>query len=230
MNLYVWVLLPAVLAAGAVTWWAIAAGAPEVEALARPIYFVLVLALTWLLHADLVGYGRWLLLAVALALVGDLFALGAARDTGGDTGDDSHGDLPSQYLAALVSFTLSSTALLLAVAGMPGGSLPLWVGVLLALATLGAVGYLGYRFLWPARPAPVLLLGATVAAPAATAVMSALAWWRGDPVVGVGTTLVLASISTTVLDRVGYPVPRARLAAMASLHLGILLIVLGMLR
>ncbi len=67
--MYAWVLAAA--AAAAITdWVAVARDDRSTEQLAAPAFMVLLAALAWVLHADEVAQGRWLLLALALGLAG----------------------------------------------------------------------------------------------------------------------------------------------------------------
>lgn len=198
MNLYAWVLLAALAALAAGEVWSVARGRVAVLRVTGPATGVLLLALAWLLHADAVGYGRWLLLGLLAALLRDALSL-----------DPS----PGRRLAGLGAGAFSHLGFVAAILTMPAHPAR-WVGVLGAGA-LGAFGVARVLRWAPARPRPqrraaaayLVLLGAT----------SAAGWFAGGLVVALGASLVAAADAVRALawwratapEVAGYP-PGAR--------------------
>ena len=73
--MYAWVLLAAAAVAAVADWFAVATRRRALEQVAKPAYVVLLGAFTWLLHAEQSMSGMWLLIALALCLLGDLLLL-----------------------------------------------------------------------------------------------------------------------------------------------------------
>jgi uncharacterized membrane protein YhhN len=172
---------------------------------------VLLGAFAWLLHAEQTAAGRWLLVALALCLVGDVLLL-------------SHTD--RAFGAGLVAFLLAHLAFVAVVVSMPRRD-PVWAGVGI---TVVVVGLVIWRLLWPlARRARgeggpptayALVLGAFVA----------LAWWSGHVLLGVGASLFLVSDAVLAAIRFWRPVPGGRLVVMVGYHAALAGIVLAVLR
>ncbi|HEX2704490.1 MAG TPA: lysoplasmalogenase family protein, partial [Candidatus Lustribacter sp.] len=161
MNIYAWVLLGALAVAAPADWVCVHRGFREGERLAAPAFMVLLLALAWLLGADLVGYGRWLLIGLVASLVGDLFLLG---------------DTEERFRAGLGSFLAVHLAYLAMILTLPSHGSPLWVSVVLVALTAGVASY---RLILPlVREVPgegVPLLGYALV----LALVAMAAWWHG---------------------------------------------------
>ena len=102
----------------------------DVERLSRPVFRVLLLALAWLLRADTVDYGRFLMLALLLGLVRDWLRHGRLQGS------------PLADRASWATLLLSRVGYLVAIVLMPGSAGSLWLG-------LGLVAIL---LVWAARP------------------------------------------------------------------------------
>ncbi len=211
MNMYAWVLLAAFAVAAAADWASVARRRSDLVSVAKPAVLIVVILLAWLLRADSVDYGRFLLIGLVLCLVGDVILLGTS---------DRH------FLAGLIAFLMGHLCYLAAFRRVPGEPPILW-GVL-AVVTVAAV-------VMATRIVPILReswrdglppLAYTVIVSA----MAALAWATGLPWVGVGATLFLASDALIAYDRFVRSVSAAPLVIHVTYHLGQLLIVLGMLR
>ena len=126
MNLYVWVLAIALAVAALANWRAVARGQREIETLAKPAFMVLLIALAWLMHADAVSYGQFLLAGLVLSLIGDVLLLG---------------DSDVHFLGGLVAFLLGHLAYIAAFRRVPGDG-PIWIGVLLVVLAVGVVLWL----------------------------------------------------------------------------------------
>ena len=111
MNVYVWVLLAALAVAAAVDWRAVVTGARDIEVLAKPAFLVLLIALAWLLRADTVDYGRFLLAGLVLSLLGDVLLLGRS---------DRH------FLAGLGAFLFAQSCYIAAFRRVPSDG-PAWL-------------------------------------------------------------------------------------------------------
>ncbi len=211
MNVYVWVLLLALGVAAAVDWRAVASGKRDVEGLAKPAYLVLLILLAWLLRADTVDYGRFLLAGLVLSLIGDVLLLESST---------------RRFLGGLSAFLAAHLCYLAAFRRVPGDG-PAWVPML-ALA-VGALVVIGMR-VWPIvrretrEGWPVLGYAVVVAT------MAVLAWATGHVVLGLGATLFAVSDALIGYGRYERELPHGRLAVMVTYHVGQLLIVLGTMR
>mgnify|MGYP001051675528 FL=1 len=211
MNLYVWVLAIALAVAALADWRAVARGQREIETLAKPAFMVLLIALAWLLHADVVSYGQFLLAGLVLSLVGDVLLLG---------------DSDVHFLGGLIAFLLGHLAYIAAFRRVPGDG-PIWPGVLLVVLVVGLVMWV--RLLPRLRSdwregAPLVLYAVIIGA------MAALAWATGLWVVGLGATLFLVSDTVLAYQRFVGDLPHGRLVVMVTYHLAQVLIVVGLLR
>jgi len=211
VNLYVWVLAIALAVAALADWRAVARGQREIETLAKPAFMVLLIALAWLLHADVVSYGQFLLAGLVLSLVGDVLLLG---------------DSDVHFLGGLIAFLLGHLAYIAAFRRVPGDG-PIWPGVLVVVLVVGLVMWV--RLLPRLRSdwregAPLVLYAVIIGA------MAALAWATGLWVVGLGATLFLVSDTVLAYQRFVGDLPHGRLVVMVTYHLAQVLIVVGLLR
>lgn len=211
MNVYAWVLLVALAVLALVDWRAVARGKRDIEGLAKPAFLVLLIVLAWLLRADTVDYGRFLLLGLAASLVGDVLLLESTT---------------RRFLGGLGAFLVAHLCYIAAFRRLPTDG-PAEVPMLLVAAAVLAV--IGLR-VWPivrreAREGwPVLVYAVVVGA------MAVLAWATGHVVVGLGATLFAVSDALIGVARYERELPHGRLAVMVTYHVGQLLIVLGMMR
>ena len=211
VNSYGWVLLAAVAAAAAGDWYAVARRRRDLETVLKPAVMVLLVAFAWLIHADGVTWGRWLLAGLVLCLVGDVVLL---RES-----DRAFG-------LGLAAFLLGHVAYVGAVLTMPRGD-PLWVGVVavvLAVAGVVGAGLLPLALRDPGEGA------APVAYALVIGTFAALAWWSGHPLLGLGASLFAVSDGLLAAARFWRPLPGGRVAVMVTYHLAQVLIVLGVLR
>jgi uncharacterized membrane protein YhhN len=172
---------------------------------------VLLIALAWLMHADVVSYGQFLLAGLVLSLIGDVLLLG---------------DSDVHFLGGLVAFLLGHLAYIAAFRRVPGDG-PIWIGVLLVVLAVGVVLWLRLvprlRADWR-EGAPLVLYAVIIGA------MAALAWATGLWVVGLGATLFLVSDTVLAYQRFEGDLPHGRLVVMVTYHLAQVLIVVGLLR
>ncbi len=217
MNVFVWVLLAALAAAAAASWRAACGPRGGDVRLARAVFTVLLLALAWLLGADTVGYGRWLLLGV-------LLSLGSIGPAGRST---------LRRGPSTVALLVSRVAYVVAVLGLPPGDGPRPVPLLLVagavLAVLVAVVRAGAAR-GPAAGVPLLGYAA------ATALLPLAAWSTGHAVVGWAATLLGAGDLLGAHGRAtrpSTPAPRAaplRVLPDVLADVGSVLLVVGSLR
>jgi uncharacterized membrane protein YhhN len=211
VNVYAWVLLAALALTAVADWVAVATDRHEVESLAKPAFMVLLVSLAWLLRADTVPYGQFLLLGLVLCLVGDVALLGRTDRA---------------FLIGLVAFLLGHLAYIAAFRRMPTDD-PVWPAVALVAFV---VGYAAWLFIRPIlqrsrRDGIPLLLYAVVVGS-----MAALAWVTGQVVMAVGASFFLLSDAVLAYDRFESELAHGRLMVMVTYHVGQVLLVVGMLR
>lgn len=194
-------------------WYAVARSDRRLETLAKPATLAALLGVAVALGAGETDAGRWLLVALAFGLLGDVFLLG---------------DSLPRFRAGLAAFLVGHVAY---VAGFVAhgltwtGYAPWIAGFLLAAAVAFTQGVV---------PATYRLGGVTLAGPVAIymltiGTMLITAWAVDDPLVAAGATIFVASDSTLSVDRFVRPLPRGHLIVMVTYHLGQALIVAGLL-
>lgn len=214
MNLFAWVLLAALGVAAGATWWALSRHRPDVAGLSRPAFRVLLLALAWLLRADTVDYGRFLLLALLLGLASDWLRHG--RFAGSTPG----------IRAGWAALLLSRVAYVVAIVLVPGGS-GLWLGIgLVAVLVAWAVRLARVPAARAAWRHGIPLLGYAVI----VAAVPVAAWSTASVGLGVGAAVLLAGDAVLGYERFSRPLAWGPLAVEVLQDVGEVLIVLGMLR
>lgn len=208
MNIFGWVLLAATVVAAVADWAAVARGNRAVEQLAKPAVLVLLLALAWLLHADEVPQGRWLLLGLVVSLLGDVLLL-------------SDSDL--RFGLGLLGFLL---AYLAALVRMPHGS-PQWFGVAAVVVALVLALWL---VLVPLLRRDLVAGAPPTAYAMVLGVFAAGAWYTGHLLVGIGASLFLVSDALVGWTRFVRHLRHGQVLVMVTYHLAQLLIVIGVLR
>jgi uncharacterized membrane protein YhhN len=156
--------------------------------------------------------GRWLLLALVFGLLGDIALLG---------------DSLTRFRAGVAAFLVGHLAYLacFATLGLPRPAWS-WAVLLVLLASFVATR--------DVLPATHRLDGAALSVPVAvyTAAIGAMlvcAWFTGEWLIALGSTVFVASDATLSVDRFVRPIPRAHLVVMVTYHLGQALIVAGVL-
>ena len=214
MPYAVWVA--AVVTAGlfAADWWAVWHDRTDVERLAKPAAMLGLLTCALLAGAGGSASGRWLVLALVLGLVGDVFLL-------------DHAD-PRRFVGGLAAFLLGHLAYVAAFL-TAGLDQPAWgwvgAGVLLAALVVG-------RGILPGAAAQGGA-GLAVAVGAYMAVIGAMAvtgWATGLVLVGLGASLFVVSDTVLALGRFVRDRRWVGPAVMVTYHLAQALIVLGLLR
>ncbi len=193
-----------------VDWYAVARGHRGTETWAKPATLVALTATAALGGALETTAGRWLLVALAFGLLGDVFLLG--RSTGrfqAGLGAFLVGHLA--YLACFVALGLAE----------PLGAAAGGVVALGALAAAREVLPTVHRADGPAVSAPVGVYMLVITA------MVVLAWATGSWLVALGASVFVASDTTLAINRFVRPLPGADVVVMVTYHVGQALIVLG---
>lgn len=215
MNLFGWVLLLAAVLATAGDGVAVARRSRGLGQLARPAVVVILLAFAWLVHADEISAGRWLLLALVLGLVSDVLLLGPNPPD-------------ERFSLGLVGLLLAHLACLGALVAMAAAP-PIWLGVLLPVIALVAA------WRWGLRPLLRRERGGGTAVTAYAVVLllvTTVALWRGQVLVAAGLTLFCVSSLLLGWSRFSrHRSGRGReVAVHLTSHLAQLMVVLGVLR
>jgi uncharacterized membrane protein YhhN len=204
-------LLPA--AAALLDWYAVAREDRRLERVAKPATLLALIVAAVVLGALDADGGTWLLMALVLGLVGDVFLLGKSD---------------ARFRAGLAAFLVGHLAYVASFAdvGLPRPAWS-WLGLLAvagAFVVTRQVVPATFRHGGPGLAAPVALYTLVIAA------MLITAWWTGLPLVAAGATVFVCSDSVLATHRFVRPLPRADLVVMITYHLGQALIVAGLLR
>jgi uncharacterized membrane protein YhhN len=205
----VWAL-PAALAL--VDWYAVARDDRRTETWAKPGVLLALILTALVLGATDTTAGLWLLLALVLGLVGDVFLLG---------------DSDERFRFGLAAFLVGHLAYVVCFVKL-GINAPewAWVAWVVLMVCLLATRHVA--------PATYVRGGAALAVPVAlyTVVIGAmviLAFDTGEPLIAVGATIFAASDSILAVDRFVRPQPAAHVVVMVTYHVGQALIVAGVL-
>jgi uncharacterized membrane protein YhhN len=202
--------LPAVLAL--VDWYAVARGDRRTETWAKPAVLAALIVTALVLGATETTPGLWLLLALALGLVGDVFLLG---------------DSDTRFRLGLAAFLVGHLGYVVCFATL--GLDPAewawvaWVVLLVCLLVTRQVAPATYMRGGAALAVPVALYTVVIGA------MLILAFDTGEPLIAVGATVFAASDSILAVDRFVQPRPWAHVVVMVTYHVGQALIVAGVL-
>jgi uncharacterized membrane protein YhhN len=205
----IWVV-PAVCAL--VDWYAVARSDRHTETWAKPATLVALIVVALVLGATNTAAGDWLLVALLLALVGDVFLLG---------------DSDARFRLGLAAFLVGHVALIVSFTRLglhpPGWQWAAWLVLFACLIATRRV-----------VPATLLRGGRALAFPVAlyTVVIGAMvlvAFDTGHPAIAVGATVFAASDTLLAIERFVAPRPWAPVAVMVTYHLGQALIVAGLL-
>jgi uncharacterized membrane protein YhhN len=205
----VW-LLPAVCAL--VDWYAVWRGDRRTEQWATPATLIALIVATLVLGATDTAAGRWLLVALAFGLAGDVALLEKS---------DSRFRLGlAAFLVGHVAFVLCFIQVGLDPRGWNYLSFLVLGACLLATRQVAASTYLRGGL---ALAAPVALYTVVIGA------MVIYAFTTGEPLIAVGATVFAVSDTVLARDRFVRPWERAQLLVMVTYHVGQALIVLGVL-
>jgi uncharacterized membrane protein YhhN len=205
----VW-LLPAVCAL--VDWYAVWRGDRRTEQWAKPATLVALIVATLVLGATDTAAGRWLLVALAFGLAGDVALLEKS---------DSRFRLGlAAFLVGHVAFVLCFIQVGLDPRGWNYLSFLVLGACLLATRQVAASTYLRGGL---ALAAPVALYTVVIGA------MVIYAFTTGEPLIAVGATVFAVSDTVLARDRFVRPWEGAQLLVMVTYHVGQALIVIGVL-
>jgi uncharacterized membrane protein YhhN len=205
----VWAL-PAVLAL--VDWYAVARADRRTETWAKPAVLVALIVTALVLGATDTTPGLWLLAALVLGLVGDVFLLGDS---------DTHFQFGlAAFLVGHLGYVVCFATLGLDPAEWAWVA---WVVLLVCLLVTRQVAPATYMRGGAALAVPVALYTVVIGA------MLILAFDTGEPLIAVGATVFAASDSILAVDRFVQPRPWAHVAVMVTYHVGQALIVAGVL-
>ncbi len=207
-----WLVWLVVVACALLDWYAVARGHRATETWAKPATLVSLAAAAALGGALDSTAGRWLLVALAFGLLGDVFLLGrgTARFQAG-LGAFLVGHLA--YVACFVALGLAEP-----LAAAAGG-----VVALGALVAAREVLPTVHRSDGAALSAPVGLYMLVIT------VMVVLAWATGGWLVALGASVFVVSDTTLAVNRFVRALPGADVVVMVTYHVGQALIVLGVL-
>ena len=212
MSYAVWVAAAVTAVLFAADWWAVWHRRADVERVAKPAAMLGLLSVALLAGATDTTAGRWLLVALVLGLVGDVFLLE---------------DTPSRFLGGLAAFLVGHLAYVVSFVAA-GLDRPAW-GVLGAMVLLTAL-------VWGRRILPGALAegGAALAVPVAVymAVIGAMAvtgWATGHVLVGVGASLFVVSDTVLAMGKFVQEQRWTSPVVIVTYHLAQAFIVLGLL-
>ncbi len=215
----VWVAWAVVVLAALVDWWSVLRDRPAVERWAKPSVMLGLVGVVLASSLPEAGGGAmrgapttgWLLLALALCLVGDVMLLG---------------DGPSRFVAGLAAFLLGHLAYVAAfvTSGLAAPQLAA-VGVVVLVTAL----VLGRGILPGARVDGGAGLALAVAAyMAVIGAMVVTGWATGRLVVGLGASAFVASDTVLALGRFVGEHRWTRIVVMVTYHLAQVLLVVGL--
>jgi len=215
----VWVAWAVVVAAALVDWWSVLRDRRAVERWAKPAVMLGLIGVVLgsaLPDSGGVGPGGdptavWLLLALALCLVGDVMLLG---------------DGPSRFVAGLAAFLLGHLAYVAAfvASGLAAPALAV-VGLVVLVASL----VLGRGILPGARAeGGPRLAGAVASYMAVIGAMVVTGWATGRLVVGLGASAFVVSDTVLALGRFVAEHRWTRIVVMVTYHLAQVLLVVGL--
>ncbi len=212
MSYAVWVAAAVTAALFAADWWAVWHRRADVERLAKPAAMVGLFSVALLAGAADSTAGRWLLVALALGLVGDVLLLE---------------DTPRRFVGGLAAFLVGHLAYVASfvAVGLDQPALG-WLGVLVLLVAL----VVGRRILPGAVADGGAGLGVAVAAyMAVIGAMAVTGWATGRPLVGLGASLFVVSDTALAMGKFVQDRSWTGPLVIVTYHLAQVLIVAGLL-
>jgi uncharacterized membrane protein YhhN len=208
----VWVAAAVTAALLAADWWAVWHRRTDVEQLAKPAAMVGLFSVALLAGAADGTAGRWLLLALAFGLVGDVLLLE---------------DTPRRFVGGLAAFLVGHLAYVASfvAVGLDRPALG-WLGVLVLLVAL----VVGRRILPGAVADGGAGLGVAVAAyMVVIGAMAVTGWATGRPLVGLGASLFVVSDTALAMGKFVQDRSWTGPLVIVTYHLAQVLIVAGLL-
>jgi uncharacterized membrane protein YhhN len=205
----IWVL-PAALAL--IDWYAVSRADRRTEVWAKPATLVALIVTSVVLGATDTTAGRWLLVALVLGLVGDVFLLG---------------DSDTRFRLGLAAFLVGHLGYVVCFVKLgldpAAWAWVAWVVLLACLLVTRQVAAATYMRGGAALAVPVALYTVVIGA------MVILAFDTGEWLIAVGATVFAGSDSILAVDRFVRPRPWAHVVVMMTYHVGQALIVAGVL-
>jgi uncharacterized membrane protein YhhN len=205
----IWVL-PAALAL--IDWYAVSRADRRTEVWAKPATLVALIVTSVVLGATDTTSGRWLLVALVLGLVGDVFLLG---------------DSDTRFRLGLAAFLVGHLGYVVCFVKLgldpAAWAWVAWVVLLACLLVTRQVAAATYMRGGAALAVPVALYTVVIGA------MVILAFDTGEWLIAVGATVFAGSDSILAVDRFVRPRPWAHVVVMMTYHVGQALIVAGVL-
>jgi uncharacterized membrane protein YhhN len=186
-----WLFLGLAVIAAASDWVGVGERWKSVEYLTKPLAMVALIGVALALHAEVPGRRPWIVAALLLSLLGDVFLM-VPRDL---------------FVAGLGSFLLAHLAYIVAFRIDGGSAGALAVSAVVVAVAVGVVGrkvIAGARTSEPAVTVPVVIYIAVIAA------MVACALATGNVLFGVGAVLFMTSDSLIAWNRFRAPKADAR--------------------
>jgi uncharacterized membrane protein YhhN len=215
-------------AVGLVDWVAVARGRHRIELAAKPLTLALLIAAA--AAADIGPAKPWVVVALALGLLGDVALLFSATSDppDGGTAELQTAEPDAAFLVGLCSFLLGHAAWIVAFIRHGVHTWQLLAGV---LVVGGAVALVAPRVLRGARAAGgEILAGAVAVYSAALAATVVLAFGTTAVATAVGGALFLASDTTLAWDRFVHRLLRGQVIVMVTYHLAQALLLVGLVR
>ena len=209
MTALAWLFLGLAAVAAVSDWVGVGERWKSVEYLAKPLAMVALVGVALSLHAEVPGRRPWIVAALLLSLVGDVFLM-VPRDL---------------FVPGLGSFLLGHLAYIVAfrVDGGSAGALAVSVVIVaVAAVVVGRKVIAGVRSSEPAVTVPVVAYIAVIAA------MVACALATGNVLFGVGAVLFMVSDSLIAWNRFVRSLSWAPLAIIVTYHVAQALLVTGM--
>lgn len=199
-------------AVAALDWWAVATERRSWEQIAKPATLALLVCAAVAGGALGDPSGRFLLAALVLGLIGDVFLLGEGN---------------SAFRAGLAAFLMGHLAYVACFAAS-GLMRPAWALIGLAMTAAALIVARGVL------PSTHRLGGAALSVPVGVymvviGAMVTTAWMTGSLTVGAGAAVFVVSDTVLAVHRFVGPLPHGRLITMVTYHLGQIVIVVGLL-
>jgi uncharacterized membrane protein YhhN len=192
------------------TWASVWRAAPRVEMVTKPLALLALIALAVALGAPDTDVGVSVLVALGLALVGDVFLLGSGVRS---------------FVGGLGAFLISNLAYLVAFVLLGFHWIPAVVVLIIVLFVLRTAGHRVQA--GAVREGGPWLGGGTTAYMLVLCALAVTAAGTARPLVLVGALVFLVSDLVLGLDRFVGPRPRADLVVMVTYHVGQVLMVIG---
>jgi len=209
MTKLAWLFLGLAAVAAVSDWVGVGERWKSLEYLAKPLAMVALVGVALSLHAEVPGRRPWIVAALLLSLVGDVFLM-LPRDA---------------FVPGLASFLLAHVAYIVAFRIDGGSVVALAVSAVVVAVVAVAAGrkvIAGVRASDPAVTVPVVVYIAVIAA------MVACALATGNVLFGVGAVLFMTSDSLIAWNRFVRSLSWAPLAIIVTYHLAQAFLVTGM--